>query len=143
MVDVQCGSQTCRILNVHLEGKQTTRRPLQALVDFVQQVETPTSVLLGVIPAMPADGVATCTASTTPWTPGQMAATLQRLQGLPVIPLPTLRQGVVIGSGMHALDTWTLGLPGLPGESLMVRLRWAFPLAEHNGRTPYNDGTQC
>src|SRR5262245_57401978 len=51
MVDMQCGERSVRLLNVHLEPRDTTTRQRQAqeLVAFVRHVATPNCVFMGAL----------------------------------------------------------------------------------------------
>jgi endonuclease/exonuclease/phosphatase family metal-dependent hydrolase len=146
MVDVQCGTQTIRLFNVHLDTHDVTTRQRQAreLTEFVRQVATPASILMGVL--HPAARRASPASHAPELSPDQAIGTiLDALQGrfravpddglpAPVLaPLPYL----LVGSGVRVVETRVMA----PEESisahapLLVQLRWALPLVMSNGRS--------
>jgi hypothetical protein len=139
MVDVQCGATLLRLLNVYLEPQQVTKRQqhVQALVTFVREVYTPTSVLMGTfdtaadrpaskqaLPMLMAELGERCRAMPEP---GEHAATAMH-QAHPVHAL--------VGSGLQPLDTRTAEVhqPLCAYPPLMLRLRWALPLLTRQGQ---------
>jgi endonuclease/exonuclease/phosphatase family metal-dependent hydrolase len=151
LVDVQCGSQTVRLLNVHLEGNDaiTRQRQAQELVAFVRQVETPTSVLMGAFNAVV---LRASEADTNPaGTPDRtMESISDRLQGrfrVAVDEALTYAASisrshphhVLIGSGLRALKTRSIDLdePVSNHLPLVVHLRWVLPMVAGNGRSPH------
>jgi endonuclease/exonuclease/phosphatase family metal-dependent hydrolase len=137
MVDVQCGNQTIRLLNVHLTTHDPVTRKQQAqeLVAFVRQVETPASVLMGAFNA-PLPGSAE---------DQTMDIVCTGLQGRFRVPANTAANAhgrpehVLIGRGLQALETQVM-LPEAPLSAhlpLVVRLRWALPLIMSNGRSTH------
>jgi endonuclease/exonuclease/phosphatase family metal-dependent hydrolase len=144
MVDVQCGNQTIRLLNVHLTAHDPVTRQQQAqeLVAFVHQAETPTSVLMGAFnAALP--GTAEAGASSAQ--DQTMDIVLTGLHGRFRVP-PNMAttthsrpEHVLIGSGLQALETQAIALeaPLSAHLPLVVRLRWALPLIMSNGRSTH------
>jgi endonuclease/exonuclease/phosphatase family metal-dependent hydrolase len=137
MVDVQCGNQTIRLLNVHLTAHDPVTRQQQAreLVAFVHQVETPTSVLMGAFNASLPD----------PAEEQTMDIVLTGLHGRFRVPPNAVAtaygrlEHVLIGSGLQALETQVMA-PEEPLSAhlpLVVRLRWALPLIMSNGRSTH------
>jgi endonuclease/exonuclease/phosphatase family metal-dependent hydrolase len=137
MVDVQCGSQTIRLLNVHLTPHDPVTRQQQAqeLVAFVRQAETPASVLMGAfnaaLPGAAEDQTMDIVRTGLDGhfrVPANMAAAAHgRLEH------------VLIGSGLQALEMQVLALeaPLSAHRPLVVRLRWALPLLMNNGRSTH------
>jgi hypothetical protein len=144
MVDVQCGNQTVRLLNVHLEGRHAAVRQQQAqeLIDFVSQVETPTSVLMGALQAI-ACGATDTTAALDGQRDQAMDMVVSRLrgrfQGLSETTVHAGAQSVLVGSGLRALEARSvLADQSLPGQlSLVVRLHWTLPLVVSNGSSTH------
>jgi endonuclease/exonuclease/phosphatase family metal-dependent hydrolase len=151
MVDVQCGTQTLRLCNVHLDAHDVTSRQRQAraLVEFVRHIATPVSVLMGAFnAALP--GTAQGGSGTQQPLEQTMDIIVDELQGgfrtvvddtlLPQMtaapaPLPQ----VLIGSGVRAVETRVLPLytPVSAHLPLVVHLRWAVPLVMSNGRSQH------
>jgi endonuclease/exonuclease/phosphatase family metal-dependent hydrolase len=141
MVDVQCGATLLRLLNVYLAPQQMTKRQqhVQALVTFVREVYTPTSVLMGTvdtaadrlaseqsIPMLIAELGERCRAMPEP---GEHAATAM-LQAHSVHAL--------VGSGLQPLGVRTAEVqqPPCAHPPLILRLRWALPLLTRHGQPP-------
>jgi endonuclease/exonuclease/phosphatase family metal-dependent hydrolase len=146
MVDVQCGTQTIRLFSVHLDTHDVTTRQRQAreLTEFVRQVATPASILMGVL--HPAAGCASSDSHAPELSSDQaVGIILDALHGrfravpddgLPapaLAPLPYL----LVGSGVRAVETRVM--PPQASISayspLLVQLRWALPLIVSNGRS--------
>jgi endonuclease/exonuclease/phosphatase family metal-dependent hydrolase len=147
MVDVQCGTQTLRLFNVHLGASDATTRQRQAhdLVEFVRQVETPVSVLMGALnTALP--GTAGESRAMSPSSDQTMRLIVDDLHGrFRAVPdnecfshatafhasMPYL----LISSGVRAVETHIISLdkPVSAHLPLVVHLRWALPLVISNG----------
>jgi endonuclease/exonuclease/phosphatase family metal-dependent hydrolase len=151
MVDVQCGTQTLRLCNVHLDPRDRTSRQRQAraLVEFVRHIATPVSVLLGAFNAV-LPGTAEGGSGTAPSLDQTMDIVVKELQGSfrAVVDDTLLPQGtaasaplpqVLIGSGVRAVETRVLPLhtPVSAHRPLVVHLRWAVPLVVSNGRSQH------
>lgn len=139
MVDVQCGATTLRVLHASLEQQRTTtcQRQAKALVAFVREVYTPTSVLMEtfstaadrplldqIMPMLIAELGERCRAVTEQGN-GPAATTLQ---DLPVHAL--------VGSSLSPLEAHRVKVskPASAHLPLALRLRWALPLTGMNGR---------
>jgi predicted deacylase len=139
MVDVHCGATTLRVLHASLEQQQTTtcQRQVKALVAFVREVYTPTTVLMGtfstaadrpsldqLMPMLIAELGERCR-TVTEQDNGPAATTLQ---DLPVRAL--------VGSGLSPLEARRVKVckPVSAHPPLALRLRWALPLTGMNGR---------
>jgi endonuclease/exonuclease/phosphatase family metal-dependent hydrolase len=137
MVDVQCGSQTIRLLNVHLTAHNPVTRQQQAqeLVDFVRQAETPTSVLMGAFNAALPGTAEDQTMDIV------LTGLHDRFRVPPntAAPVPCRLEHVLIGSGLQALETQVIALaaPLSAYLPLVVRLRWTLPLLMSNGRSTH------
>lgn len=146
MVDVQCSSQTIRLLSVHLEARDAATRQQQAreLVAFVRQVATPASVLVGAFNAPIPDAAATGTdaALARDQTMHIVLTGLRDRFRVPTDAATVPRSGpehVLIGDGLRALKTQLLALhePGTAHLPLVVHLHWALPLVMSNGRSTH------
>jgi endonuclease/exonuclease/phosphatase family metal-dependent hydrolase len=146
MVDVQCGNQTIRLLNVHLTAHDAATRQQQAreLVAFVHQVETLTSVLMGAFnAAFPGTAEAgTNTGSAQDQTMDIVRTGLHGRFRTPPKAAATAHcrlEHVFIGSGLQALEMQAMALdtPLSAHRPLVVRLRWALPLIISNGRSTH------
>jgi endonuclease/exonuclease/phosphatase family metal-dependent hydrolase len=142
MVDVQCGTQTIRLFNVHLDVHDVTTRQRQAreLVEFVRQRETPASVLMGVL--HPAVRHASPDSLNSDSSPDQaVGIILDALHGhfraLPDDGSPTPLPHLLVGSGVRAVETRIMPLQESISAHcpLVVQLRWALPLVVSNGRS--------
>jgi endonuclease/exonuclease/phosphatase family metal-dependent hydrolase len=150
MVDVQCGTQTIRLFNVHLDTLDGTTRQRQAheLAEFLRQAETPTSVIMGVLHA------AVRRALPERLDPGPLEADQAigiildalhgRFRAVPDdrVPAPAMAASaplpyLLIGSGVRAAEMHVLPLQeSISAHSpLVVQLRWAIPLVVSNGRS--------
>jgi endonuclease/exonuclease/phosphatase family metal-dependent hydrolase len=136
MVDVQCGRQTIRLLNVHLDRYRAATRQRQAyeLVAFARSVETPMSVIMGAFNAAPSDPAM---ATVTEGLRGHFRAVdSEGLSASAADPRQRLDH-LLIGSSMRALDTRRL-----PGDApvsdrlpVVTHLRWVVPLIINDGRS--------
>jgi endonuclease/exonuclease/phosphatase family metal-dependent hydrolase len=151
MVDVQCGTQTLRLCNVHLDAHDVTSRQRQAraLAEFVRHIATPVSVLMGAFnAALP--HTAESGSATDPSLDQTMDIIVDELQGrfravvddtlLPQMPAaPASLPQVLVGSGARAVETRLLPLytPVSAHLLLVVSLRWAVPLVMSNGRSQH------
>jgi hypothetical protein len=139
MVDVQCGATTLRVLHASLEPRRTTtcQRQAKALVAFVREVYTPTSVLMGmfnteadrplrdqIMPMLIAELGERCRAVT------------EQGNGPAVTTLQDLPVHALVGSGLSPLEAHRLKVskPASAPPPLVLRLRWALPLMGTNGR---------
>lgn len=135
MVDVQCGPRPLRLLHADLVVEPLATRQQQAreLVDFVLQVETPTSVLVG--PWRPEPTEADDDPAVTMivdalhgrWREAQAD---DRHAGAPCL---------FLGSGLRAVETHLI--PSDPAASgaypLVTRLHWPLPMVVINGRNTH------
>jgi endonuclease/exonuclease/phosphatase family metal-dependent hydrolase len=149
MVDVQCGTQTIRLFNVHLDVHDAATRQRQAreLTEFVRQVATPASILMGVL--HPVARRVSPDSHEPERSPDQavgiiLDALQERFRAVPDdgLPAPALAAPapvpyLLVGSGVRAVETRVMP----PQESisayspLLVQLRWALPLVVSNGRS--------
>ena len=123
MVDVQCGTQTLRLFNVYLDAHDipTRQRQVRELVEFVRQVATPVSVLIGAFNTarrrMAGEG-----RDTDPSAEQTMRLVLDDLSGrfravaADELPAPATASRVsvphiLIGSGVRAVETHLMPLP--------------------------------
>lgn len=153
MVDVQCGSRTLRLLNIHLEPSDvaTRQRQAQELVTFARRVATPNSLLMGTFNSVIAED-----AAARPHAKASQDRTMDiittslrdRLRVvsdvLPTYPAEAPRQRldhVFVGPGLQTLETQVVPLevPIAAHLPLLVRLRWALPLAQPNGSHVHAD----
>lgn len=150
MVDVQCDGRMLRLLNVHLEPHDVATRQRQAeeLVTFVRQVATPHCVLMGAFQSGVQDVSATHgVPGVTPDRTMEIITTGLR-DRLRVVAATTLtspadaprdrRDHALIGPGLQTVDTQVVMLdePVSDHLPLLVRLRWALPLAQpHRSNT--------
>jgi endonuclease/exonuclease/phosphatase family metal-dependent hydrolase len=141
MVDVQCGSQILRLLNVYLLAEDAAVHQQQAreLADFVCQVATPTTVLMGTLSATGAGEMAARTQAEEQTMDILLSALHGRLRVAPVAVEHTHAQHVLIGSGLQASETRTLALatPVPRQYPLVARLHWAVPLVTTNGSSTH------
>src|SRR5262249_8568044 len=144
MVDMQCGGRTIRVLNVQLEPHDIATRQRQAeeLVTFVRQVATPNCVLMSAFQstAHGASGI-------TPDRTMEIITTGLRdclrivadTRSAPVAGVSRERLNhVLIGPGLQTVDAHVVMLdqPVSDHLPLLVRLRWALPLAQpHRSNT--------
>jgi endonuclease/exonuclease/phosphatase family metal-dependent hydrolase len=142
MVDVQCGTQTLRLFNVHLDVHDVITRQRQAreLVEFVHQRETPASVLIGVLhPAVRRTSSGSLNFDSSP--DQAIGIILDALHGhfraLPDVSPPAPLPHLLVGSGVRAVETRILPLQESISAHcpLVVQLRWALPLVVSNGRS--------
>jgi endonuclease/exonuclease/phosphatase family metal-dependent hydrolase len=151
MVDMQCGDRTVRLLNVHLEPRDTVTRQRQAqeLVAFVRQVATPNCVLMGALSNVASEGTARSNGSTI----SQDRALDMITSGLrdrlrmvtamhppsPPGPLHARREHALVGPGLQIVETQIVK-PDEPVSDhlpLLLRLRWALPFIPQNRRPPH------
>jgi len=146
MVDVQCHTRTVRLLNVHLEPHDVATRQRQAaeLVTFVRQVATPHCVLMGAFQSIVQDTAATDAARHLRQDRTMEIITTGlhdrlRLVGdtAPSSPAEAPRdrlEHVLLGPGLQSVDTQVMMVdePLSDHLPLLVRLRWALPLAQPN-----------
>jgi endonuclease/exonuclease/phosphatase family metal-dependent hydrolase len=150
MVDVQCGAQTIRLFNVHLDTLDVATRQRQAheLAEFLRQAETPASVLMGVFHATVRQTMPESRAPGPSEADQAIGIILNALHGrfraVPDDRVPASAMAVpaslpycLIGSGVRVVETHVLPLrESLSAHSpLMVQLRWAIPLVVSNGRS--------
>jgi endonuclease/exonuclease/phosphatase family metal-dependent hydrolase len=139
MVDVQCGTTTLRVLHADLEQQRTTtyHRQARALVAFVREVYTPTSVLMGMFNA------ATDRPSPDQIMPMLMTEFGERFRAVTEQgddPATTTSHGLpvraLVGPGLSPLETRRVKMsqPVSAHPPLALRLRWALPLTGMNGR---------
>jgi endonuclease/exonuclease/phosphatase family metal-dependent hydrolase len=147
MVDVQCGTQTLRLFNVHLGANDVAARQRQArrLVEFVRQAETPVSVLMGTFnAALP--GTAGESSVMSPASEQTLRLIVDELQGRfravtddELSAQATAARAsvppILVGSGVRAVETRIMPLhaPLSAHLPLVVHLRWALPLVISNG----------
>ena len=140
MVDMQCGRRTIRLLNVQLEPHDIATRQRQAeeLVTFVRQVATPNCVLMGAFQSVSAThGVSDATPDRT------MEIITTGLRDRLRIVVDTHHPSVagvsrdcldhvLVGPGLQTVETDVVMLdkPVSDHFPLLVRLRWALPLAQ-------------
>jgi len=144
MVDVQCGNQTLRLLHGHLVERHAAvrRQQAQELVDFVRQVETPTSVLIGALHATEA-GVQASDRERNGSVDKAMEVIISslrsRFRGAPEVPAASGVPRALLGSGLRALETWSMPLdePVQAQPPLAVRLHWTLPMVITNGRSTH------
>jgi endonuclease/exonuclease/phosphatase family metal-dependent hydrolase len=152
MVDMQCGDRTVRLLNVHLEPRDTATRQRQAqeLIAFVRRVATPNCVLMGALNSVASEVTAG---------PDDSAVSQDRIldiitSGLrdrlrmvtethappPPEALHYRREHALVGPGLQTVETQVV-MPDEPVSDhlpLLVRLRWALPLIPQN-RRPHHE----
>jgi endonuclease/exonuclease/phosphatase family metal-dependent hydrolase len=142
MVDVQCGTQTMRLFNVHLDAHHVTTRQRQAgeLVEFVRQRETPASILMGVF--HPAVRRVSPDSREPDASPDQaVGIILDALHGhfraVPDDGPPASLPRLLVGSGVRAVETRVMPVQASISvhTPLVVQLRWAIPLVVSNGRS--------
>ena len=146
MVDVQCDGRMLRLLNVDLEPHDVATRQRQAeeLVTFVRRVATPNCVLMGAFQSGVQDvsaphGVPGVTLDHTMEiiTTG-LRDRLRIVAGTtPTYPADApcdRRDHALVGPGLQTVDTQVVRLdrPVSDHLPLLVRLRWALPLAQHD-----------
>jgi endonuclease/exonuclease/phosphatase family metal-dependent hydrolase len=146
MVDVQCGTQTIRLFSVHLDAHDAATRQRQAreLTEFVRQVATPASILVGVL--HPVARRMSPESHEPELSPDQAVGIILdalhgRFRAVPddglAAPAPAPVPYLLVGSGVRAVETRVMP----PQESisayspLLVQLRWALPLVVSNGRS--------
>jgi endonuclease/exonuclease/phosphatase family metal-dependent hydrolase len=146
MVDVQCGERMVRLLNVHLEpcDAATRQRQAQELITFVRHVATPNCVLMGAFNSDAAEGTTIHgePASRLDRTMEIIATGLRDRLRLVVDTSPTFpaeepryrRDHALIGPGLQITEIQVVMLhePVSDHLPLLVRLRWALPLAPQN-----------
>ena len=154
MVDVQCDGRMIRLLNVHLEPYDVATRQRQAaeVVTFVRQVATPNCVLMGAFQSTVQDVSATRDVpGVTPDRTMEIITTgLHDRLRIVADTRPTYPAGaprdrrdhVLVGPGLHTVDTHVVLLdqPVSDHLPLLVRLRWALPLAQHQERHHSHEG---
>jgi endonuclease/exonuclease/phosphatase family metal-dependent hydrolase len=136
MVDVQCGTQVIRLLNVHLHGCDavTQRQQAQALVKFVQPVSTPSTVLMG---SFNADLKSSDTAMRVIIDGLRDDYRIARDTGL-IDPATTPQarfDHVFTASGLEVLDTRVerQAAPVSDHRPLVTHLRWQLPMFVQDG----------
>jgi endonuclease/exonuclease/phosphatase family metal-dependent hydrolase len=136
MVDVQCGRQTIRLLNVHLDRHSAVTRQRQAyeLVAFAHRVKTPMSAIMGAFNTTLSDPAM---AIITEGLRGQFRAVDPEGGTAPALDLGARLDQLLIGSSMRALDTRLMAVDEPVSDRLPVvtRLRWVVPLIINNGRS--------
>jgi endonuclease/exonuclease/phosphatase family metal-dependent hydrolase len=149
MVDVQCGHQTVRLFNVHLESSDavTRQRQAQEVVAFVHQMATPASVLMGAFKAviLHASEAGTAPACAPDRAMERLSGGLQGRFQVATDEVLTSSAGlphsrphdVLIGSGLHTLERRIIALdePVSNHLPLVVHLRWALPMVANNRRS--------
>ncbi|MGQ4810546.1 hypothetical protein NKDENANG_04023 [Candidatus Entotheonellaceae bacterium PAL068K] len=149
MVDVQCGSQTIRLINVHLETRDAMVRQQQAreLVAFGQEVATPTSVLMGFFnAAVPDAGVDSAESHHLP--DPTLATLVNGLQGrfrlaaadrltYPAATPSSSLAHILIGRDLRVWETQVVPVdkPVSGRLPLVVQLRWVAPLVVRDARS--------
>lgn len=145
MVDVQCGATTLRLLNVHLDRRDaaTRQRQARALVAFVRDVRTPTSVLMGAFnTAIDAGDMAHD--QTMPIILAELGGHFRLVAETGEVSTANApHDGVnhaLVGPGLHPRDTRIIdvGEPVSDHLPLTLHLGWTLPLMAANGR---NDGS--
>jgi endonuclease/exonuclease/phosphatase family metal-dependent hydrolase len=151
MVDVQCGTQTLRLFNVYLGAHDSTTRQRQVreLVEFVRQVATPLSVLIGAFHTasqrMAGEGRDTDPSADQPMRL-VLADLSDRFRAVAADELPAPATAsrvsvphILIGSGVRAVEAHLTPLPESISTHLplVVHLRWALPLVISNGRSQH------
>jgi endonuclease/exonuclease/phosphatase family metal-dependent hydrolase len=139
MVDVHCGATTLRVLNAYLEQQQTTtcHRQARALVDFVRDVYTPTSVLMG---AFSAAADSPSLDQIMPMLIAELGERCCAVTEQGARPAATAPHGLLVhalvGPGLSPLETRSVkeSQPVSNHLPLALRLRWALPLTGMNGR---------
>jgi hypothetical protein len=144
MVDVQCGNQSLRLLHGHLAVHHTAVRRQQAreLVDFVRQVGTPTSVLMGALHTAGTGGQASGMGQNGTTDEAMeiiMSGLRSRFRSVPEAAAPPGAPRAWLGSGLRALETWAMPLnePVQAPPPLVVRLHWTLPMVITNGRSTH------
>jgi endonuclease/exonuclease/phosphatase family metal-dependent hydrolase len=149
MVDVQCGGRMVRLLNVHLEPREaaTRQRQAQELVAFVRRVATPHCVLMGALNSVASEATARNgdPASKPDQTMDIIMTGLRDRLRLVADTSPTYpaaaprdrRDHALVGPGLQTVETQVVRLdePVADHLPLLVRLRWALPLATQNRST--------
>ena len=149
MVDMQCGGRTVRFLNVHLEPRDTVTRQRQAqeLVAFVRHVATPNCVLMGALNSVTTevttrpDGPAVSQDRTMDIITSGLRDRLRMVTKAPSPPeaLHYRQAHALVGPGLQTVETQVV-MPDEPVSDhlpLLLRLRWALPLAPQNRRPPH------
>jgi endonuclease/exonuclease/phosphatase family metal-dependent hydrolase len=133
MVDVHCGMQTIRLFNVHLGAREsaTQQRQAQELLTFVQQMATPTSVLIGTFNAE--------RHIMQVITEGLRSRFRMVADTPPIAPAPaphTRLVHVFSGSAVHVLEcsSVSLGEPVSAHRPVVLHVRCSLPLTISNGR---------
>ncbi|HEY5868389.1 MAG TPA: endonuclease/exonuclease/phosphatase family protein [Candidatus Tectomicrobia bacterium] len=152
MVDMRCGERSVRLLNVHLEPRDTATRQRQAqeLVAFVRHVATPNCVFMGALHSVAAE----VTGRPADPTMGQdrtmdiitsgLRDRLRLVTNTPATSLaetPAYRQAyALLGSGLQMVEIQVMKRDEAVSDHLplMLRLRWALPLATQN-RGPHHE----
>jgi endonuclease/exonuclease/phosphatase family metal-dependent hydrolase len=152
MVDMQCGDRTVRLLNVHLEPRDTVTRQRQAqeLVAFVRRVATPNCVLMGALNSVASevtarpDGPAVSQDCILDIITSGLRDRLRMVTEMHAPPLPEAlhyrREHALVGPGLQTVETQVV-MPDEPVSDhlpLLVRLRWALPLIPQN-RRPHHE----
>jgi hypothetical protein len=133
MVDVQCGGTTLRLLQVDggTYDAILSRRQLQALASFVRDVQTPASVLMGMIPEMASRQMADHPLPLT-----QLVTELDhRFRLVTDCASSSGIAQALVGAGLTPLETRVLPVEAPVGAPppLVLHLRWALPLMGMNG----------
>jgi endonuclease/exonuclease/phosphatase family metal-dependent hydrolase len=143
MVDVQCGPQTIRLFNGHLEPHDipTRQRQAQQLVEFLQYAATPTSVLMGALHAAAGESCILAQSADPVLRfildelRGRFRAVPDRGSATPgTVPLSV--PYVFMGSDVRVSAQHTIPLdePGTTYPLAVVHLRWTVPLVVSQGR---------
>lgn len=146
MVDIQCGGRMVRLLNVHLEPHDgaTRQRQAQELVAFVRQVATPHCVLMGAFHSVASEATAMHGAPSlqldqtmdiiTTGLRDRLRLVADMSPGYPADAPRYRLDHVLVGPGLQTVETQVIMLdePVSAHLPLLVRLRWALPLATPN-----------
>jgi endonuclease/exonuclease/phosphatase family metal-dependent hydrolase len=132
MVDVQCGTTTLRLFNVHLASRHTAtrRRQMRQLAAFVHAVRTPSCVLMGDLRDAAQDDalVGLTTAPPNPLHVVTAPTDTQRLHDFEVA--DTQPDSVLLGRSLRALEVRLVEVETPMGKTLplALSLRWDLPL---------------
>ena len=152
MVDMQCGERSVRLLNVHLEPRDTATRQRQAqeLVAFVRRVATPNCVFMGALnsvasevtgrPTDPAIGQDRTMDIITSGLRDRLHLVTDTHTASRAETPAYRREYALIGPGLQMVEIQVMK-PDEPMSDhlpLMVRLRWALPLVTQN-RSPHHE----
>ena len=139
-VDVQCGTQTVRLFNVHLSGGagEDQLRQARLLVAFVQQMATANSVLMG---SLQADTASSDVAMTfiAEGLRNRMHRIDDKRPAPPEMPSYSRFDHLFVAAGLQHLETEVL-LPQQPvtmHPALLTQLRWHLPMLTQDGRNSH------